>query len=70
MPEKRKGKPEGSRLLAEAIEASEVSKTELAASLGISLGHLRHLETGRRRPLLPAAVALEDKLQIPIRSWL
>lgn len=66
---KRKQVADGQKLLAAAIESSEASKTEIAKSLGISLGQLRHLETGRRRPLLPAAVAIEDELQIPIRSW-
>lgn len=66
---KRKRIPEGQKLLAAAIGAAEASKTEIAKSLGISLGQLRHIETGRRRPLLPAAVALEDELNIPIRAW-
>lgn len=66
---RRKRTPEGQKLLAAAIEAAGASKTEIAKSLGISLGQLRHLETGRRRPLLPAAIALEDHLKIPIRAW-
>jgi len=60
---------DGQKLLAAAIESSEITKTELAESLGMSPGQLRHLETGRRRPLLPAAVAIEEKLGIPVHAW-
>ena len=66
---RRKRVTDGQRLLAVAIGSYRATKTELAKSLGMSLGQLRHLETGRRRPLLPAAVAIEEKLGIPVNAW-
>ena len=66
---KRKKIPAGKRLLEDAIESSDLNKTQIAESVGISLNQLRHLETGRRRPLLPAAVRIEDVLGIPVCSW-
>lgn len=66
---KRKRVADGKKLLAAAIESSEITKTEFAESLGISPGQLKHFETGRRRPLLPDAVAIEEKLGIPIHAW-
>lgn len=65
----RKRQPNGSRLLARAVKGSAQTKTELAAELGISIEQLRHIETGRRKPTLPQACALEDHLAIPIRAW-
>lgn len=70
MPKNGKRKPNGRRLLAAAIDSSELSKTEFADSVGILLNQLRHIEVGRRIPTLPQAVALEDRLKIPIRAWL
>lgn len=56
--------------LARLLKIRCETKTVLAESLGMTLAQLRHIEAGRRRPTLPQAVALEDELQIPIRSWL
>ncbi len=66
---KQKRITDGQKLLAVAIGSFRNTKTELAESLGMSLSQLRHLETGRRRPLLPVAVVLEEKLGIPVRAW-
>lgn len=62
-------RPDGRRLLTDAIDSSDLSKTEFADSVGILLNQLRHIEVGRRVPTLPQAIALEDHLKIPIRAW-
>lgn len=49
---------------------SQQTKTEIALLFDLSIEQLRHLETGRRKPTLAQACALEDYAEIPIRSWL
>jgi DNA-binding XRE family transcriptional regulator len=57
------------RILAQAIEGRDGTKTEIAASIGMTVEQLRHIEAGRRQPILTQAIAIEDEFEIPARSW-
>lgn len=65
----RRSFPTGPAELTRYLDQYDGTKTELAAEAGISLGQLRHLATGRRRPTLAQAVQIEDTIGIPVRSW-
>lgn len=61
--------PKGQRLLIAAINDFDSTKTALASRLGMSIEQLRHIEAGRRQPTLTQAVAIRDKLSIPVTAW-
>ena len=64
-----KPRRDGRQQLTRWLEASPESKTDTATDLGMSVEQLRHIESGRRKPTLPQAVAFEDQLGIPVRAW-
>lgn len=59
----------GHDLLNERLDASTSSRTDIARDLGMSLQTLSNIARRGRLPTLPQAVAMEDFLAIPVRSW-
>jgi hypothetical protein len=60
----------GRRQLAQAMDDYDGSRTSFATGVGMSIGQLRHIVSGRRKPTIRQAIAIEDEHGIPIRSWL
>lgn len=60
----------GPERLRRYLSGTQQTKSEVAKSLGMSAGQLRHIEIAGRPPTLPQACAIEDEIGIPIRAWL
>ena len=58
------------RTLTDKLDGLDATKTKVAGLLGMTVEQLRHIEAGRRRPTLAQALAIEDVLSIPARSWI
>lgn len=64
-------KTEGARLLLEMIDADpRLDQSKAAERAGLPLGLINHILHGRRAPSLEVACRLEERFEIPPRSWL